>query len=260
LPLPAGTITERENPDALDYLFRARAAGWKPPSREKYVEQILLLERVLALDPQSIEAQSRLATALTGRVMDQMSSTIATDISRAEGLVRQALAASPRSPLAHFAKGQILRAQKRHAEAIPEYEMAIACDRNWVSAFGPLGECKLFAGEIDQIIPLHEHAIRLSPRDPMIAIWYVRIGIAHLVQSRIEEAVSWLEKARGAHPGLPYAHSYLAAAYGLRGETRRAATELAEARRLSSDNRYSSITALKASVGYGVPKVRAASR
>jgi adenylate cyclase len=47
-----------ENPDALDYLFRARAAGWKPPSRDKYAEQIRLLERALALDPLSIEARS----------------------------------------------------------------------------------------------------------------------------------------------------------------------------------------------------------
>jgi tetratricopeptide (TPR) repeat protein len=189
--------------------------------------------------------------------MDQLSGSIAADIARAEELVQQALAASPRSPLAHFAKGQLLRVRKLHADAIAEYEMVIAFDRNWVSAFGPLGECKLFAGEIDQIIPLHERAIRLSPRDPMIAVWYVRIGIAHLVQSRTDEAVGWLEKARGAQAGLPYAHSYLASAYALRGETRRAEIELAAARRLSGDNRYSSITALKAAVGFGVPKVRA---
>jgi tetratricopeptide (TPR) repeat protein len=141
--------------------------------------------------------------------------------------------------------------QKRYAEAIPEYEIAIAFDRNWVNAFGPLGECKLFAGQMDQIIPLHEHAIRLSPRDPMIAVWY------HLVQSRIGDAIVWLEKARGAHAGLPYAHSYLASAYALTGDTRRAAIELAEARRLSGDTRYSNIAALKAVTDLRVPKVRA---
>jgi len=36
-----------------------------------------------------------------------------------------------------------------------------------------------------------------------------------------------------------------------------AAAELAEARRLNSDDRYSSIAALKASVDFGVPKIRA---
>jgi TolB-like protein/class 3 adenylate cyclase/Tfp pilus assembly protein PilF len=244
-----------EHPDALDYVLQGRFANAKPPSRDKYAEAISLFERALALDRQSVEAQSRLATALTARVLDQMSDSAAADVARAEGLVGQALAASPRSPLAHFAKGQVLRVQKRYAEAIPEYETAIAFDHNWVNALGPLGECKFFAGEIDEMIPLHEQAIRLSPRDPMIAVWYVRIGIAHLLQSRIDKAIQWLEKARNANAELPYAHSHLASAYALKGETERASAELTEARRLS-DGRYSSIAHLKAVAHFGVPKMR----
>jgi TolB-like protein len=52
-----------EHPDALDYILRARAARLKPPSRENRAEVISLFERALALDPQSVEAQSRLASA-----------------------------------------------------------------------------------------------------------------------------------------------------------------------------------------------------
>jgi len=40
-------------------------------------------------------------------------------------------------------------------------------------------------------------------------------------------------------------HAHLASAYALRGETERAAAELAEARRLVIDDRYSSIARLK---------------
>ena len=147
--------------------------------------------------------------------------------------------------------------QKRYAEAIPEYETAVTVDRNWVNALGPLAECKLFAGSIGEMIPLVEQAIRLSPRDPLIAIWYFRIGLAHLLQSRIDDAIVWLEKARGANAELPYAHSHLASAYALRGETERATIELAEARRLSLDGRYSSIAQLQATAYYGVPNIRA---
>ena len=81
----------------------------------------------------------------------------------------------------------------------------------------------------------------------------------HLLQSHIDEAIHWLEKARNALPGIP--HAYLASAYALKGETERAAAELAEARRLSGDGCYSSIARAKADgpiSGYwGVPKVRA---
>jgi len=246
-----------ERPDALDYIFRGRAASRKPPSPARYEEAIGFFERALALDPRSVEAQSRLAIALAARVLDQMTGSKAADIARAKALVGQALETAPRSPLAHFAKGQVLRVERRYAEAMPEYEMAITFDRNWVNALGPLAECKLFVGSIDAVIPLHEQAIRRSPGDPFIAIWYFRIGVAHLLQSHIEDAIVWLEKARGTNPELPYVHSHLASAYALRGENERSAVELAEARRLSLDGRYSSIAHLQAAAYHGVPKIRA---
>ena len=105
------------------------------------------------------------------------------------------------------------------------------------------------------MIPLHEQAIRLSPRDANISIWYFRIGVAHLLQSRIDEAVVWLERARGANAALPYVHSHLASAYALKGETERAIIELAQARKLSGDNRYSSFARLKAIQYWGVPDI-----
>ena len=88
----------------------------------------------MALDPRSVEAQSYLAIELTARVLDNMTDTAAADIARAEELAGQALAASPRSGLAHYAKGQVLRAQNRYGEAISEYETAIAFNRNWMDA------------------------------------------------------------------------------------------------------------------------------
>jgi predicted Zn-dependent protease len=79
----------------------------------------------------------------------------------------------------------------------------------------------------------------------------------HLLQSRTDEAIVWLEKARSAIPAYPFVRSRLASAYALRGETERAAAELAEARRLVGDDRFSSIARLKAAGSGGVPKIRA---
>jgi adenylate cyclase len=248
-----------EHPEALDYILRGRAASAKPPSNFKFAESISLFERALALDPQSVEAQSLLASALTARVLDNMTDTAATDIRRAERLVEQALATSPRNSLAHYAKGQVRRAQLRHDEAILEYETVLALNRNWVAAYAQLGHCKLGTGSIEEAIPLVEQAIRLSPRDGQIGNWYFRIGAVHLVQSRVDEAIIWLEKARGANAEHPSFHAHLASAYALKGDTERAAAELAEARRLSSDNRFSSIARLKAAGMFEVLKIRALS-
>jgi len=202
-----------------------------------------MYERALALDPRSAEAQSLLADALADRVQARMADSAAVDIARAEGLVAQALAASPRSPLAHLAKGQVLRAQNRWEEAILEYETVLAFDHNSARALHALGECKLMTGSIEEVIPFEEQAIRLSPRDPQIWNRYQRIGFVHLLQSRSDAAIPWLEKARSANPEVPSVHAFLASAYGLKGEAERAAAELAEARRLGGKGSYSSMRA-----------------
>jgi adenylate cyclase len=245
-----------EQPDALDYVLRGRAlAVEKRPSREVYAERIEMFERALMIDPRSVAAQSWLAVTLASRMLDQLSESPTSDIARAEKLIEQALATSPRIPAAHFAKGQLLRAQGRCEEAIPEYEAAIAFNPS-VGTIAALGECKFYTGSIEDMTSLQERAIRLSPRDPFIGNWYLRIGIGHLLQSRTEDAIPWFEKARSANPGRAPPHAYLASAYALNGEAERAAAELAGARRMSSDDRYSSIARLKAAQFWGVPKIR----
>ena len=242
-----------ERPDALDYVLRGRAAYWNAPrGLHRYAEAIDLLERALLLDPHSVEAQSYLASALTVRG----GSTYAADIERAEGLIKEALATSPLDPMAHYARAQLLRAQRRWSEAILEYEVAIASNRNWATAYANIGDCKLWIGSLEETIPLEQQAIRLNPRDPNIGYWYEWIGNVHLLESRTDEAIAWFEKARNADPGFDRRHARLASAYALKGENERAAAELAEARRLAGDDRFSSIARLSRG-NFGVPKVRA---
>ena len=256
----AAAAQPTEQPDALDYTFRGRAALSKPPTRDNYAEVISLFERALAIDPRSVEAQSWLAIALARRKLDQMNDSAASadaDIARAEGLVRQALAVSPSSPRAHFAKGDVLCARNELAEAIPEFETVLASNRNSVDALAIIGRCKIFIGMIDEAISLVEQALRLSPRDRWTGVWCSWIGQAHLLQSRTDKAILWLEKGRSANPALPIVRLYLAAAYALKGERERAPAELAEARRLGGGDRFSSVASTKAVGFYGVPKVHA---
>ena len=244
-------------PDALAYILRARALYLgRAPTRCNYAEQITLYERALALDPGSEKAQSFLAAQLAARVLDQMTDSAAFDLARAETLAERALTAFPNRPLAHYAKAEVLRAQQRFEEAISEYETVLALNRNWVHAIAARGYCKFVIGAIEEVIPAQERAILLSPRDPKIGSYYCWIGQAHLLQSRVEEAVLWFEKARSANSEHPIPHAYLASTYALKGETERAAAELAQARKLSGDDRYSSLARLMAVGPFGGPKIR----
>ena len=70
--IAAEAARRTEHSDALDYIFRARAAMSKPPSRGNYAEAIGLFERALALDSRSVGAQSSLASVLAGRLLNNM--------------------------------------------------------------------------------------------------------------------------------------------------------------------------------------------
>jgi len=246
-----------DNPDALDYVLQGRAALAQPPGLDSYGEAINSFEHALQLDPQSTEAKGWLANALVGRVLDLHPSSSWSDLKRADTLASQALAASPSSTPAHLAKGQLLRVEGRCDEAIPEFEMVIASNRNSSGALFALGECKLLTGSIDEAIPLEEQAVRLGPRDPYVFNRYLVIGKVHLLQSRIEEAIVWLERARIGNPGSPWPYIWLAAAYALKGETDRAVAELAEAHRLLGAGSFPSIAQMKAHGYWGVPKIDA---
>ena len=237
-----------DHPDALDYFFRGRAAGAQAKTRDNHAEAIALYEHALALDPRSVEAQSHLASELAGRVLNNMTDSRDADVARAAELAGQALAAAPRSPSAHFAKGQALRAQGRPAEAIPEYETVIESDRN----------CAARHIRARLVQTLHRvdggdnPRSRSNPSASVPAILYLGASpisgsaLAHLLQSRSDDAIPWLEKGRDAIRGIRIHHAWLASAHALKGEPERAAAELAEARRLSSDDRYSSLARLKA--------------
>ena len=209
-------VRPTDNPDAMDYILRARATNLKPPSRANDAKAVSLLERALALDPRSVAAKSMLAGTLAGRVMDDMTDTPAADLQRAQELAAQALASAPNYPSAHFARGHLLRALGRPGEAIPEYEAVIALNRNAAFAYPRLGWCKLMTGSIDETIPLVERTIRLSPRDPYLGLYFLYIGVAHLLQSRTDEAILWLEKARSGFPAFPNIRAVLASAYALK--------------------------------------------
>ena len=125
-------------------------------------------------------------------------------------------------------------------------------------AYANIAYTKLAAGSTEDAIPLLEEAIRLSPRNYSdVSAWYAAIGRAHLMEARVDQAVFWLEKALRANPEAgPILHAWLASAYALNGDAVRAVTELAEARRLSTNDRYSSIARLTAASSW-TPKARA---
>ena len=73
---------EQRRPDALEQILRGRAVLLKPWSPDTFREAINLLDHALELDPQSVEAQSRLAGVLAGRVLSGWAESAPADLAR----------------------------------------------------------------------------------------------------------------------------------------------------------------------------------
>jgi adenylate cyclase len=253
----AETARPTDRPGALDYLLRGRAVFGTGNVRENIEKAVDLFERALALDSSSVATQSGLANALTHRAAHKDPAAAAVDVRRAEELIAQALAASPSDSYTHRTKGFLLRFTRRCEEAIPEFEISLAANRNDPYTLLQLSICKYLTGGSDrEAIALAEQAIRLSPRDPSMGWCYTWIGFVHFLQSRVDEAIAWLEKGRSLDPKAWNTRHFLAAAYGFKGERERARAELAEAKKLIGSHRYSSVARSRANGDLYTPALR----
>ena len=226
----------RKDPDAATFIFRARAVMNMAISQDKYAEAVQLYDQALEQAPDSVPAQIGLANALAVKSRHMNSVADEDGMRRAESLIKVGLAAAPDDASAHFSMAQILRLRGRCEEAVDEYQTTITLNRNDANAYGLLAACMLRAGRIGPLIPLLERAVRLDPTSPIIGSDYMRIGVVDLFQSRGDDSIIWLEKARVTFAArqqredLSATHSWLAAAYALKGDTGRATTELTQAR------------------------------
>jgi len=238
LVMDVGRRIERErmaHPDVLDLVMRGRAALSKPPSAVAYEEALRIFEQALEIDPRSVDAKLGLGSALASRAADGWSTFRQQDLAHAKGLILEVLEVDANNAPARERMGQILQQQNRPAESKIELETAIALNGNSVLALRWLARTLTYLGEPEAGIPYLEKAIRLSPRDPYVSGVYQALGVCHLLQGRVDQAIDLLRRARAANPRGWYIPHWLAGALGLKGELDEARAALAESIKLNPE-------------------------
>ena len=220
------------NPTAHDLVLRGRAAASRPRTKQTMDDAQNVFEEALRVDPRNNEAKIGLAEVLVGKAISLFSVSRENDLRRADELVSAALAAQPNSAWAHYVKGETLRCDRRTLEAAMHYEAAIALNRNYAAAIADLGYSKMLIGQPAEGAVLLERALGMSPRDPLRAIWYSRVGQCDLYLERFETSKTSLETSRSLNPSLAWNHLYLAGVYALLGAFSEAQAALAHAQRL----------------------------
>jgi TolB-like protein/class 3 adenylate cyclase len=206
------------HPDATDLCFQG--AAWLNMGRapENMAQARGFYERALALEPGNVEAL--VGTALVNFAIgtNLLPDDRIERLTAAEGAVTKALSLAPNHPIAHFVLGIVQIFTNRAAQGIAESERALALDRNLAPAHANIAIAKFFLGRGGETQAHVEQALRLSPRDTLVYIWSLFVGLAKFWQGADAEALVWLRRSLEANRNYPSAHFNLAAALALVGE------------------------------------------
>jgi TolB-like protein/class 3 adenylate cyclase/Flp pilus assembly protein TadD len=206
------------HPDATDLCFQG--AAWLNMGRatENMAQARGFYERALALEPGNVEALVGSAWVNFAIGANLFPDDRIEHLNAAEAAVTKALSLAPNHPTAHHVLGLVQTFTNRAAQGIAKCERALVLDRNLASAHANIGTAKLYLGRGEETEAHVQQALRLSPRDTLVNIWSLNVGLAKFWQGADAEAIVWLRRSIEANRNHPNAHFYLAAVLARLGE------------------------------------------
>jgi adenylate cyclase len=232
------SLQERpDNPDATDFLLRARSLIRTHDQTELLRDASGLLEQALRLEPSSLSAMCDLASQLINRFMNYGDDCDNEDLlDQATALVNASAAIAPNDEGVIFRQGYLARALGRWAEAIAILQRLVEHFPHANHGFRQLGFCRLAVGQPDAAISLLERSISLDPLAPANRYAYRRISQAYLLLGQNTKAIDSAQRAVAENclgPSFEIGECYvlMASAYALDGQLNAARHALAEANR-----------------------------
>jgi TolB-like protein/tetratricopeptide (TPR) repeat protein len=220
------------NPNAVDLTMRAWSVLNQPYSPEQLARSRDLFEQALRIEPELPKALVGVSLTLAIEVNYRWSPTPAEQLARADDAVSRVLSRFPSDAMAHFVKGEILRAGgKDFAAAIGEFEAAILINPSLAPAYASLGNAKIRAGKAEDAFAPLQTAVRLSPRDPLLSNWYFNICHAYSHLAQDDAAIEWCRRSVALSP-FWISYVDLASAYAWTGRNAEAQAAVIELRKL----------------------------
>ena len=215
--------------DAWDLVMRALSHYWRVTRQDNVVAQALL-EKAISIDPNYGQALGVLATSYMFTAhMGWMD--MAPAMAKAESSALAAIRADSEDPWAHNALGQVYLFARRFDDSLAEWETALRLNPNFALAQGYYGLSLAYNGRWQEADEAARRAIRLSPRDPYLGVYYGIVAYAQYIARNYDEAIKFSREAIRQRSDFVGAHRVLVAAAGMAGETKLAQQALQELRR-----------------------------
>ena len=223
---------QRKPPDSLDawdLVMRALSHFWRVTRQDNVVAQALL-EKAIAIDPDYGQAAGVLAAS--HMFCAHMGwADMASVASIAENAALAAIRADGEDPWAHLALGCVHLYSCRFDDSLAEFELALRLNPNFSFAQGYYGLTLSYCGRWQDAALAASRALRLSPRDPLLAIYNGIAAYAQFVGRNYDEAMRLARQAVRERADFVGAHRVLTSAAGMAGQTEVAAASLRELRR-----------------------------
>jgi TolB-like protein/cytochrome c-type biogenesis protein CcmH/NrfG len=222
----------RKSPDSMDawdLVMRALSHFWRVTRQDNVAAQALL-EKATALDPSYGQALGLLATTHTFSAHMGWADMAAV-APNAERAARAAVLADDEDPWAHHALGCIHLFARRFDDSLDQFEQALRLNPNFSLAQGYYGLTLAYCGRSGEAVAAARGALRLSPRDPLAAVYDGIAAYSNYVDRNYAEAIRLARDGIRRRGDFVGAHRVLTAAAGMAGQCELAAAALIELRR-----------------------------
>jgi tetratricopeptide (TPR) repeat protein len=215
--------------DAWDLVMRALSHYWRI-TREDNAAAQELLEKAVALDPAYGKALGLLATShIFGAHMGWAG--MAATVPVAERAALAAVEADREDAWAHHGLAYTYLFRRRFDDALAEFELTLELNPNFAMAHAFHGVTLCYAGRWQDGDAAARRALRLSPRDPLAAIYCGVAAYARFIGHDYEGATQMARESMRQRADFVGAHRVLTAAAGMSGDPALAASALEGLRR-----------------------------
>lgn len=201
--------------DAWDLVMRALSHYWRVTRQDNVVAQALL-EKATELDPNYGQALGLLAASYTFSAhMGWADMAKVTPI--AERAASAAILADGEDAWAHYAFGCVYLFARRFDDSLAEFDAALRLNPNFSLAQGYYGLTLSYCGRWREGEQAARRALRLSPHDPLSAVYCGIASYTQFVGRNYEEAMRLAREAIRQRADFVGAHRVLTAAAGMSG-------------------------------------------
>ena len=232
-----GIRSQNRSPDDLgawDMLIQANSLFWRLTKAESQAA-IAILRQVVERHPTYAPAHSMLAfMLLVSRQVGWL--VMEPQVKEPAALAARAAELDDSDPWAHLALGYVAFTQRHTEDAVQQFRRAIDLNPNFAAAHGYFGWALALDGQSEKAIPHLEQAMRMSPHDPMNALFNVGLAAAHYLAGRYTEALACASNVMQQRFGLSNGHRIYVACLAQAGQIDEARAALARLQEMHPDN------------------------